>query len=272
MKFLTLNTHSWMEKDPEQKFQLLLQDILKNSYDLICFQEINQEITSAQVEAGALYQPLPSAEPIHQDHYVRLLVEKLAEQGQNYYWTWAYNHIGYDRYHEGVAILSKTPIEAREILVSDVDDPTDYHTRRVALAETVVEGKELAVASVHLSWWDKGFQEEWARFEAVLKELNKPLLLAGDFNNPAGQEGYQAILASPLNLQDAFEAAKERSGSYTVPPEIDGWKGNSEPLRIDYIFTTKDMQVENLHVVFDGKNSPQVSDHYGLQAELAWKD
>ena len=204
-------------------------------------------------EAGPLYQPLPSAEPIHQDHYVRLLVEKLAEQGQNYYWTWAYNHIGYDRYHEGVAILSKTPIEAREILVSDVDDPTDYHTRRVALAETVVEGKELAVASVHLSWWNKGFQEEWARFEAVLKELNKPLLLAGDFNNPAGQEGYQAILASPLNLQDAFEVAKERSGSYTVPPEIDGWKGNSEPLRIDYIFTTKDVQVEKLHVVFDGK-------------------
>ena len=150
-----------------------------------------------------------SAEPIHQDHYVRLLVEHLAEQGQNYYWTWAYNHIGYDRYHEGVAILSKTPIEAREILVSDVDDPTDYHTRRVALAETVVEGKELAVASVHLSWWNKGFQEEWARFEAVLKELKKPLLLAGDFNNPAGQEGYQAILTSPLNLQDAFEVAKK---------------------------------------------------------------
>ena len=89
----------------------------------------------------------------------------------------------------------------------------------VALAETVVDGKELAVASVHLSWWDKGFQEEWARFEAVLKELNKPLLLAGDFNNPAGQEGYQAILASPLGLQDAFEVAQDKSGSYTVPPE-----------------------------------------------------
>ena len=72
-----------------------------------------------------------------------------------------------------------------KFLVSDVDDPTDYHTRRVALAETVVDGKELAVASVHLSWWDKGFQEEWARFETVLKTLNKPLLLAGDFNNPS---------------------------------------------------------------------------------------
>ena len=111
----------------------------------------------------------------------------------------------------------------------------------------------MQLRSVHLSWWDKGFQEEWARFEAVLKELKKPLLLAGDFNNPAGQEGYQAILASPLNLQDAFEVAKERSGSYTVPPEIDGWKGNTEPLRIDYVFTTKDLQVEKLQVVLMAK-------------------
>ena len=271
MKFLTLNTHSWMEKEAEEKFQILLQDILDKDYDLICFQEINQEMTSPEVEVNNHYQALPSAEPIHQDHYVRLLVEKLAEKGKNYYWTWAYNHVGYDRYHEGVAILSKTPIKAREILVSDVDDPTDYHTRRVALAETEVEGKELALASVHLSWWDKGFQEEWARFEAVLKELNKPLILAGDFNNPAGQEGYQAILASPLGLQDAFEVAKERSGSYTVPPEIDGWKGNTEPLRIDYVFTTKELEVESLQVVFDGRNSPQVSDHYGLNAVLTWK-
>ena len=64
-------------------------------------------------------------------------------------------------------------------------------------------------------------------------------MLAGDFNNPAGQKGYQAILASPLNLQDAFEVAKKEVVGYTVPPEIDGWKGNSEPLRIDYIFTNR---------------------------------
>ncbi len=42
-----------------------------------------------------------------------------------------------------VSILSKTPIEAREDYGFSVDDPTDYHTRPVALVETVVEGKEL---------------------------------------------------------------------------------------------------------------------------------
>ena len=52
-----------------------------------------------------------------------------------------------------------------------------------------VDGKEIAVASVHLSWWDKGFQQEWARLEERFSQLQKPLILAGDFNNPAGQEG-----------------------------------------------------------------------------------
>ena len=261
-----------MEENPQQKFEDLLKDILEKQYDLICFQEINQTIESPVVPVNDLYHPTPSAEPIHQDHYVRCLVEKLEEEGLSYHWTWAYNHIGYDRYHEGVAILSRTPIQASELLVSDVNDPTDYHTRRIAIAETQVDGKDIAVASVHLSWWDKGFQQEWARLEERFSQLQKPLILAGDFNNPAGQEGYQTILASPLSLQDAYEAAQERSGSYTVPPEIDGWKGNSEPLRIDYVFTTKDLQVKYLHVVFDGQNSPQVSDHYGLKTELIWKD
>ena len=53
MKFLTLNTHSWMEKEAEEKFQILLQDILDKDYDLICFQEINQEMTSPEVEVNS---------------------------------------------------------------------------------------------------------------------------------------------------------------------------------------------------------------------------
>ena len=63
MKFLTLNTHSWMEKEAEEKFQLLLQDILDKDYDLICFQEINQEMTSPEVEVNNHYQALHQQNP-----------------------------------------------------------------------------------------------------------------------------------------------------------------------------------------------------------------
>ena len=60
-----------------------------------------------------------------------------------------------------------------------MDDPTDYHTRRVAVAHTSVDGKEIAVASVHLSWWDKGFQFEWPRIENYFSQVGETLYSSG---------------------------------------------------------------------------------------------
>ena len=94
------------------------------------------------------------------------------------------------------------------------------------------------------------------------------MILAGDFNNPAGQEGYEAILASPLARQDSFIEARQTKGTYTVGPGIDGWDDNQVPLRIDYVFTSKEWVIERLEVVFDGSSQPLVSDHYGLSAVL----
>lgn len=54
MKFLTLNTHSWMEEDAEGKFQTLKEQILKAQYDLICFQEVNQEIETSVAATPSL--------------------------------------------------------------------------------------------------------------------------------------------------------------------------------------------------------------------------
>ena len=49
-KFLTLNTHSWMEEEPEQKLADLVQQIVREDYDVICLQEVNQEINSSPAE------------------------------------------------------------------------------------------------------------------------------------------------------------------------------------------------------------------------------
>ena len=116
--------------------------------------------------------------------------------------------------NEGVAVLSRQPLKADEILVSNMDDPTDYHTRRVAVAHTSVDGKEIAVASVHLSWWDKGFQFEWPRIENYFSQVGKPFILAGDFNNPAGQEGYETILSSSLNFKTVYRSQRNKGDLY----------------------------------------------------------
>ena len=212
MKFLTLNSHSWMEENAQQKFETLKEQILEAQYDVICFQEVNQEMASETVETDEYYQALPSAVAIHKDHFVRVLVEELAAQGLHYYWTWAYNHIGYDHLNEGVAVLSRQPLKADEILVSNMDDPTDYHTRRVAVAHTSVDGKEIAVASVHLSWWDKGFQFEWPRIENYFRQVGKPFILAGAFNNPAVKKGMKRFYPVPLSFKIALSKPKKQRG------------------------------------------------------------
>ncbi|MBM7636880.1 endonuclease/exonuclease/phosphatase family protein [Streptococcus saliviloxodontae] len=265
MKCLTLNTHSWMEDHFQEKYDALLRQLLEGTYDLICLQEINQLMTSQEVSNPLNYQALACNPAIHEDNFALKLVKDLAEAGLNYYWSWAYNHIGYDKYHEGVALLSLTPIVPRDILVSDVDDERDYHTRRLLSVETVLGNSRACFTSLHLSWWDKGFQGEWQKLETALSTVDCPLVLMGDFNNPTDQEGYQAVLSSPLNLKDSHKIAKEVSGDFTITADIDGWEGNSHQLKVDHAFVSQGVSVKSSKVIFDGKETPVVSDHFGLE-------
>lgn len=270
-KLLTLNTHSWMEANALKKLFDLAEHILAQSYDVVCLQEINQLIDSEATVSLAGYQPIAGTPAIHQDNFALLLVNYLKKRGQSYYWSWAYNHIGYDIYHEGVAILSKKPIQVSDILVSAVADEYDYHTRRALLAQTTIDGREVAVVSLHLSWFDKGFVEEWQRLEAALQQLSCPVLLLGDFNNPSGQEGYELILKSPLELQDSHQAADYVFGDHSIVAAIDGWEDNKEAFKVDHVFTSKAFTINSSKVTFDGGEAPVVSDHYGLEVDLNWK-
>ncbi|RLK62738.1 exodeoxyribonuclease III [Atopobacter sp. AH10] len=270
VKVLTLNTHSWIEANPLKKLVDLAEHILKEEYDIICLQEINQVMSGEVATDLSLYQALPNTPAIHQEHYALLLTHYLKKKGLDYYWSWAYNHIGYDFYHEGVAILSREPIEVSDILLSDTDDEKDYHTRRALLAKTKLKGKAVTIVSMHLSWFNKGFQAEWQRLEKELLTLNSPLLLMGDFNNPTDQEGYQMILESPLKLQDSHKVARQVYGDHSIKADIDGWENNQKAYKVDHLFSSKDFSINSSKITFDGSLAPVVSDHYGLSVDLDW--
>ncbi|MGT2908011.1 endonuclease/exonuclease/phosphatase family protein [Streptococcus dentiloxodontae] len=263
MKCLTLNVHSWLEDNQQQKFDSLLQHLLTEDYDMICLQEINQLISCKAVTAPLNYLALDINPDIHEDNYALLLVEELAQRGHNYYWSWAYNHIGYGKYHEGVAILSKDSFTPEAVLISNEDDETDYHTRRSLVAKFNKQFSLTAV-SLHLSWWNKGFQSEWQRLSDYLEKAGEPLILMGDFNNPTDKEGYQAILSSQLRLKDSHTAAKIITGDYTIADDIDGWEGNQNRLKVDHAFLSKKLQIQSSEVVLDNNRYPAVSDHFGL--------
>ena len=190
----------------------------------------------------------------------------MAKAGLDYHWSWAYNHIGFDIYNEGVTILSKNPLTPKEVLVSEVNDPSDYHTRKVLLAETEVEGQLMTIASCHLSWWDKGFQGEWSKLEEELVKVKTPLVLMGDFNNPVDYEGYQHILKAHSNCRIVIRLLERLVVRQQLKGAIAGWDGNQDALKIDYIFTSQGIQIESSAVVFDGKETPVVSDHFGFRS------
>lgn len=258
-----------MEEKDQQQIEVLAQRIAKADYDLVGLQEVNQLIASPLAKIDEYFQATDDQQAIHQDNFLFCLTEKLKELGCRYYWSWTYNHIGYDIYHEGLGLLSKTPLKTASQLISESSDPNNYLTRRALIGETIIKGQNVIVVSSHFSWWQskkKAFAYEWRVLEKRLESKQGSLVVMGDFNNSAQitGEGYDLVCKSSLKLQDAFKVAESKYGENTVEKAIDGWDGNTAKLRIDYIFTTQGAKIENYQVIFDGKNEAVISDHYGV--------
>lgn len=273
MKVLTLNTHSWLEEHPLEKLHQLCQQIIASDYDLIALQEVNQTIDQPLLTPDTYFHPVEKQFPLRTDNFAYLLIQALAKQGVYYHWSWAYNHIGYDLYHEGVALLSKTPIQPKALLVSTTNEPSDYRRRVVLVGKTQVNQQFVTALSCHYSWWENklGFAYEWQQTETLLQQLETPFLLLGDFNNPASENetGYSLVTNSPLQLKDSFTSAKRISGEYTIEKVIDGWENNQQALRIDYVFVSPEWTISEHKIVFDGRETPVISDHFGIEVTVS---
>ncbi|MDU6523225.1 MAG: hydrolase, partial [Enterococcus sp.] len=127
-----------MEADDQRQIRVLAQRIAQEKYDLVGLQEVNQGIASPLVEVDGYFKPTEEQQAIRQDNFLFCLTEYLKELGCYYYWNWSYNHIGYDRFHEGIGLLSKTPLIVESHFVSKSSNPADYHTRKVVIGETTV--------------------------------------------------------------------------------------------------------------------------------------
>ena len=268
MKLLSLNTHSWVQTQDPSAYAALIADIIESDYDAIALQEVNQLSVNKAVTQPLGYVATQTDIPIKENNFAYFLVKALAEKNVHYNWSWVPCHLGYDIYDEGVAVLCKQPIQSvQHIQLSNENDFTSILTRFAMVVETATE----TLVSIHLSWWknegENPFLQEWNRLEEGLSkqmESKCPIFILGDVNNPADVrgEGYDFIIDS--NWFDAYQAAEVKSGSATVPPAIDGWSDNEVPLRIDYVFSNQDFDVEKYEIKFDGDNLPLVSDHYGV--------
>ncbi|MEG0289283.1 MAG: endonuclease/exonuclease/phosphatase family protein [Carnobacterium sp.] len=269
MKLLTLNTHSWLEEQPYDKLDTLVETILSNQFDVIAFQEVNQSIAESVIDVSDqfAYQAADPTIQIKRNNFAFLVQQKLEQAGLRYAWTWLPAHIGYDIYDEGLAFLSLHPIqEIKTFYASKSKAYENYKTRPVL----GVQIEDSWYFNLHLGWWtdkDDSFKEQWAVCTAVFQTLSGPIYLMGDFNNPAQatNEGYELVTKEWF---DTFHLAIKRDKGHTVEKNIDGWAENNDKLRIDFIFTNHPIGVDTSKVFFDGKNNPVISDHYGVSIQL----
>lgn len=269
MNVLTLNCHSWIEENPQGKLQQLVDKIVREDFDVIALQEVNQRIGGEAAVLDEWYCLNNETRPILADNFAFVLAQALQIVDQEYYWTWGFSHYAYDHFEEGLAILSKEPLLTTVSLVSDYQDINDSRRRILISGVTEKAGKLYTVGSVHHSWWQEGaFKSEWEKAEEVLSESKYPIILAGDFNQIAGTIGYNHILNSPLQLKDSFEIAEVTIGEATIEGPIDGWNDYEGQFRIDYIFVSEGLKVQQHEVIFDGVKEPLVSDHFGVVMKL----
>lgn len=269
LRVITLNTHSLLEPDTDFCLCALRDAILQEGADIIALQEVNQPMDAPEADAGLLracgYQPVAQDMPIRQGNFALMLVQRLADAGRPFHWIWVYNHCGYGRFDEGVALLSREPfLETKSLLLSE----PGARCERVAAA---VKVGERWFASVHMGWWkdpEDPFSRQWERLNAFAQLHPGTHMLMGDFNNSASvrDEGYDLILQS--GWLDCHLCATAHDAGITVGGQIDGWRREAvQPMRIDFIFSNHPRNIASSSVLFDGKARPMISDHCGLLME-----
>lgn len=269
LRLLTLNIHGEPGGRDKKTLSELLRFILRERPDVVALQEVCQTR-----EAPLLtYRPIgySAAEPgasLREDLFVLHLTRMLCERGERYTWSYLPIKLGYGKYDEGVALLSREPMrDLTALTVSKRDDDLDFRTRRLLGARI---GRDFFY-SVHFGRFDdpiEPFFDQWQR--ALLgfrRHGGGRIWLLGDFNAPAEDGGGGYDLVRKSGFFDAWQLPNDGHGA-TAVGGIDGWgdKGR-RGIRIDQIWSSAPLCHGSARRVFDGRDGEVVSDHFGILIE-----
>lgn len=261
MKILTINVHAWLEKNQMEKIDILAKAIAEKQYDVIAMQEVNQLMNNPVI-----------FDDIRQENYGWVLLEKLQEYTDtDYYYHWSNSHIGYGKYDEGLAIITKHKLlDVDEFYCTRAQSVNTITSRRINSATIEYKGQIIEFYTCHMNLPTNQEEKMADNIQTILKrsQTDNLKILMGDFNTDAinSPEDYKMILSQ--GLYDTYTMAKEKDSGITVGGNIDGWSKSKEEKRIDYILSNKEIKVKSSKVIFNGKNHPVVSDHYGLEVIL----
>lgn len=275
LSLLTLNLHTYQEHpchccfetmhQHEREVNIITDAIAHLGIDVICFQEVGEY----------LYDPISTPYGESPSNMAFRICSKLRQRGLWYHIHQDWSHIGFQRWREGTAILSRYPMQHNYSAYISVDHRKDnYMSRNITVSCIDVPWFGLLhIANVHLSWAHHGFYEEFTQLRKLIQSRQhfgvRGNLIAGDFNAPAGDYAYQHIVGNGEYVDQFYELHPHRFYEPSYQGQIDGWK-NYPPKRIDYIFKRRDspLQVRSMDIIFNNTFYPKVSDHFGYLARF----
>ena len=157
MKLLTCNTHSIVEENYEKKLSYFVEWVYKNDYDIIALQEVNQSRDNSTMNLNNLSNFFTNDKniSIKDNNHLLRVIQLLETKGKKYYWTWTPIKLGYEKYDEGIGILSKyKPIEIKEFYLTKNKSYNNWKVRKAIGIKVNINGINKWFFSIHTGWWN----------------------------------------------------------------------------------------------------------------------
>ena len=161
--------------------------------------------------------------------------------------------------------LSKTP----KIHRSKNWDSAFPRMMSTAMVETAKPSQVFSVAVTHLDNMGAKARLEQAKIIAGwVREQSDPVILMGDFNDGPDSKAHGLLVDGGTGLSDSWQVLRqpERKESFTHH----GFSGIPRKSRIDWILTTKPLNVRKAKIVHDQFDGRYASDHFPYYVDLTW--
>ena len=184
LKVLTLNLHTYQEDNQDYKFSQIARAINELDIDLICLQEVGENWNGGQGDWNS--------------NAAKIICERL-DRHYHLHTDWA--HLGFDRYRESVAILSRFPFRHHRKPLRLLEPGHLQHPRPQGCAGA--GGRPLLRPGQRLLHPPELVER---RFCPAVRHARRPgpmrshsadiaaTIICGDFNIKAGSEGYAHIV------------------------------------------------------------------------------
>lgn len=250
LSMITLNLHCLEEENIDKNQEIIVNEIITRNVDIIFLQEVAQFSNSPVIFGD-----------IKESNYGYQLYLLLQEKGYHYEYIYTPIKFSFNKYDEGLGILSRYPLRHMEFdYISNTTDYNDWLSRKYLKATILVEGIEIDLITAHLGW-DSENEKYIDQCKRLVNAItNDHTIIGGDFNVAFGSDYYSQT--TMLGIVDLYSLNKKFDNNVTFENTLDVHKKSA---RIDYIYALHKYNVLEQQIIF---KNPMVSDHFGIYMKI----